>query len=110
MTTPADQPDLSAWLRNALDQREAEARLLCELAGVANTGTWLHTLLAEVDAKRRILDLHAGAHECSTITYQQGVPEVDYFSYVLDSEYCTTVLLLALPHADRPGYQERWRP
>ncbi|TBL44259.1 hypothetical protein EYA84_02115 [Verrucosispora sp. SN26_14.1] len=67
-------------------------------------------VLRRVTAQRRILDLHTGAHECSTLVYRQGVPEVDAFSYVLETEHCTTVLLLAAEYADQPGYQPEWRP
>lgn len=71
-------------------------------------------VLAEVDAKRRILDLHEGDHECSTI--RRGVDcegeayeEIDNYTYVVGGD-CSTVRLLALPFADRPGYREEWRP
>ena len=46
-------------------------------------------VLAEVEAKRRILDLYEEL-------YEPGLYEA--------------VALLALPCADRPGYQEAWRP
>lgn len=60
-------------------------------------------VLAEIDAKRRILDLH------------HPVPADDVPGLVqcaFDSEVmpCTHVRLLALPCADRPGYLEVWRP
>lgn len=50
-------------------------------------------VLAEVDAKRRILDW--------AIEYMEG----DYAPW---NETC--VQLLALPYADRPGYRAEWRP
>jgi len=46
-------------------------------------------VLAEVEAKRRILDLYEEL-------YEPGLYEA--------------AALLALPCADRPGYQEAWRP
>jgi hypothetical protein len=52
-------------------------------------------VLAEVEAKRRLLDLHDGWHSC-------GVWECD--------GDCPTVRLLALPYAGRDGYDETWRP
>lgn len=56
-------------------------------------------LLADVQAKRRILDIHAigndpcDAHDAS----MRSIP-------------CDTVLLLALPFANHEDYQEAWRP
>jgi hypothetical protein len=61
--------------------------------------------LAEVDAKRRILDLLAetlnGASEYFTV---ESCDEVDA---ILAER---TMRLLALPYAERPGYREEWRP
>lgn len=48
-------------------------------------------VLAEVEAKRRILDLHA--------------PLADYKGRV----QCETVSLLAQPYAGRDGWREEWR-
>lgn len=71
-------------------------------------------VLAEVDAKRRVLDLHAGDHECSTIRHGvdwdgQSVEEIDSCTWVLGGD-CSTVRLLALPYAAHPDYREEWRP
>lgn len=49
-------------------------------------------VLAECDAKRRIVEL-----------YQFAPPASDPF---MDQ----VILLLALPYADRPGYREEWKP
>jgi hypothetical protein len=49
-------------------------------------------VLAEVDAKRQILDLATDVTEMSHDTAD------------------TMIRLLALPYADRPGYREEWRP
>jgi hypothetical protein len=67
--------------------------------------------LARIAADRQILALHAvvvsdANHAplgptCSTCGAWEEYPE-DW--------PCQTVKLLALPHADRPGYQEAWRP
>lgn len=63
-------------------------------------------ILAEVDAKRRIVDLHGPAdHEFSDVevcsTCDRGGP----LPYP-----CPTLRLLALPYADHPDYDEAWRP
>ena len=58
--------------------------------------------LAEVDAKRRLLDLHPYAgmlsapESCEPCAAHPGP--------------CATLRLLTLPYADRPGYREEWRP
>jgi len=63
-------------------------------------------VLAECEAKRRIVELHAGAHECSV--YAKG--EVDNCAWVESDDTCSTLRLLALPYADHPDYDEAWRP
>lgn len=57
-------------------------------------------VLAEIETKRRILDAHAGEHECPS--------EDDNCGWWVVA--CPTVQLLALPYADREGYDEKWRP
>lgn len=59
-------------------------------------------VLSEIDAKRRLLALHARAHhQCVT---EDGPTQWHA------ADPCTTLRLLALPYADRPGYREEWRP
>ncbi|MFI7607700.1 DUF6221 family protein [Micromonospora sp. NPDC049366] len=107
--------DLIIWLRAQLDEDERIARASLSAFGVADTDqtpVWPdhvtyggavelnaaeayldtfrpHRVLAEVDAKRRI---------------------VDNCAWVLKGEACLTLRLLALPFADRPGYRDEWRP
>ncbi|MFJ8929200.1 DUF6221 family protein [Streptomyces sp. NPDC102364] len=67
-------------------------------------------VLREIDTKRQLIALHphkpyppvpGGVFcDCDAV---DGVVETD-------GSYCLTVRLLALPYADRPGYQEVWRP
>ena len=63
-------------------------------------------VLAEVEAKRRILDEHGPDElrpwECRACAGPHG-----------DDGYhipCPTVRLVALPYADRDGYRDEWRP
>ncbi len=57
-------------------------------------------VLAEVDAKRRILDaIMEQFHPDDILNGAQGTAEPPWLSRVL-----------ALPYADRPGYREEWRP
>ena len=59
-------------------------------------------VLREIDAKSRIVRLHARAHH-------QCVAE-DGPTQWHATDPCATLRLLALPYADRPGYREAWRP
>jgi hypothetical protein len=61
-------------------------------------------VLREIDAKRQIIDLHRSGqhHQCRTGEHDDG-----YAKWV---GICTTLRLLALPYADRPGYRNEWRP
>ncbi|MFI8531784.1 DUF6221 family protein [Streptomyces aquilus] len=58
-------------------------------------------VLRQVDAERRLLDVHAlngwVCDTCDNGEVEQTFP-------------CLTLRLLALPYADRPGYREEWRP
>jgi hypothetical protein len=87
-------------------------------------------VLADVQAKRRILDEHAVSTKAETgwtgevvgkrtwgetgrVLYSCRI--CDFGGRHEDAEYhskpgCLTVRLLALPYADRLGYLEEWRP
>jgi hypothetical protein len=56
-------------------------------------------VLAEVDAKRRILDEHL-----------PGTDPCDAHDASLRTIECNTLRFLALPYADRPGYRPEWAP
>lgn len=71
--------------------------------------------LREIEAKRRILDLHPhctwkdrpsdrGVLYCDTCHVEDGVISPD------GGRPCLTLRLLALPHAGHPGYLEKWKP
>ncbi|QGZ53355.1 hypothetical protein GPZ77_34560 (plasmid) [Streptomyces sp. QHH-9511] len=65
-------------------------------------------VLAEVDAKRRIVDLHQESLESGYST--DFCRECD-FGGVSQSYYpCATLRLLALPYADHSDYRDEWRP
>lgn len=69
-------------------------------------------VLAEVDAKRRLIDLHPhsvwptrkgpGHLYCGTCHEEDGVIGGD-------GHHCLTLRLLALPYADHADYREEWR-
>lgn len=64
-------------------------------------------VLAEVAAKRRIVELHSGAHECSRFD-RDG--EIDNCTWCLDSDECSTVALLASVYVDHSQYRPEWHP
>jgi len=71
-------------------------------------------VLREVEAKRRILKLHAREHHCPIsipTETPERFPEGEYISteYVDDSEACTTVRALAAVYAGHPDYDEAWK-
>ncbi|MGP4092963.1 DUF6221 family protein [Nonomuraea sp. KM90] len=127
--------DLTAFLRARLDEEEKIAR---EADGISGD-TWMELyedlvrsrplddaravfgifigtftsgrMLAEIAAKRRVLDEHAMEQSygigpemtrvkyevCTTCSNKHGVP-------------CATVRLLALPYASHRAYRKEWRP
>lgn len=60
-------------------------------------------VLAEVEAKRRILDLHGLDHECSTYDHHG---EIDTCSWAIG--YCSTLQVLAVPYSGHPDYNPAW--
>lgn len=68
-------------------------------------------VLAEVEAKRYLLDEHQDVNDgfCGTcVDGQWGYPTHGGSS---PQRYpCRTLRFLALPHADHPAYREEWRP
>jgi hypothetical protein len=84
--------ELITWLRAQLDDEERMARAPFVTARA----------LAEVEAKRRILDLVPDIQEAEDTARQD---------YGRDAKAAIRLVqLLALPYADRPGYLEQWQP
>lgn len=96
-----DQADIVGWLRDQLDEDERKAQAAADaflhgdrigLPGLhpsvrRHVYTWTSArVLAEVKAKRLLLDLH---RKCNAS--------------------CYVVKVLALPYSDRPSYRAEWR-
>ncbi|MEV7358190.1 DUF6221 family protein [Kitasatospora sp. NPDC091276] len=72
-------------------------------------------VMAEVDAKRRLLDLHgpltlrggAGARCFDTTTACRSCEPPQFPEHAYP---CATLRLLALPYADHPDYRPAWAP
>lgn len=116
--------DIAAWLTAIYDEQERSTRaallaITSRLSGYEAEDPFelLHDrdysayafhvppelVLARIAADRKILALHAPF---------QGLepPHPSYCEACGASWPCATVRLLALPHADRLGYNEQWRP
>lgn len=114
--------DLVTWLRARLDEDERIATAVhhfqCASAvrTVRNGVVWdlgdcdcnqPARVLAEVAAKRAILDAYAWAlgHPAASTDGETGY----WFRKGGQSTLSETVLLLAQPYADRPGFRDEWR-
>ncbi|MFD6770609.1 DUF6221 family protein [Micromonospora chalcea] len=101
--------DLVTWLQQQLENQRFNGEGLKKLAFAfpPETGAFLvemgDLLVAEVDAKRRILDEAASV---ARFARQDGTPVSTGMLNVAQ----TMVELIALPYADRPGYRDEWRP
>ncbi|MCW2768535.1 MAG: hypothetical protein JWO11_4494 [Nocardioides sp.] len=107
-TGPADHPQSVADAEHIA--RWHPARVLARVA----------TERAEVDAKRRVLDLHRPVP--TGPTWQPGPPQCEHCASLChsrsglacespDAPYpCETVRLVALPFGERDGWREEWRP
>lgn len=115
--------DLVEWLTKILDEDEKPAREEKELADEVydrpaftvdyqwarmtkhTSGGWGSSfapgapspdaVLADIAAKRAVIAIHTGFHECPS--------QEDNCGWVTDDR-CSTLLLLATAYADRPGY------
>lgn len=71
-------------------------------------------VLAEVDAKRRIIAEHplieASEPKVHPFPYGCETCHFDREEGVYGDGPCTTLKLLALPYADHPDYRQEWRP
>jgi hypothetical protein len=106
--------EIVMWLRAELDVDEANAYEVHDrdcpsvlmtwtdwttpkFVGRCDCG-WPERVLAEVEAKRKLLDWLDDTWDRAT--------DADFFGVDADHAY----RLIALPYADRPGYREDWRP
>jgi Family of unknown function (DUF6221) len=135
--------DLSTWL---LEQVAADERAAAEMrynvgfmsdcgephdeSIEALKGEWTFDadrLLAECEAKRRIVELHKSVETFAGMSVSDYWPNHATGKTVFvcevcanhdretgwddfDGYPCATLKLLALPYVDRPGYREEWKP
>lgn len=109
--------DLITWLRAQLDEDEVAAfdasaewqaeasHLWAETTEEAAAHIRRHDparVLAEVEAKRRIVDEHKHVGLDASAGPTRTCWRCNSF------DWCPTLRLLALPYADRSGYREEW--
>ena len=115
--------DLATWLRAQLDYQRLLGETLQALGGPRSplsdeSGSMLQKagdlLVADAAAGRQLLTVHhQDGGDCSTCVQWRDDEDPDggRTAYPGSMRWpCSTVRLLALPHADRPGYDEAWRP
>jgi hypothetical protein len=95
--------DLVAWLRERLDEDERAWEMVAarDVAMLLLGEPLAPRMLAEVAAKRAILDLHE-PYESERVGGQSC------WACNRDGWPCETVRLLAQPFAGRPGWREEW--
>jgi hypothetical protein len=86
---------------------EVEAGLSTDLLSLIALGQpW--RVLAEVEALRRIVDLHEIDHECSS--WDSMMQDFNNCRWVLREEDCTTVRLVGFIWRDHPSFDPAWAP
>jgi hypothetical protein len=111
--------ELTEFLLERIADDEAAARSIQERA--KGDDVWIVTgmdnyvcdydparVLAECSAKRRIVELHQGHHECVGVKAGRVGTVLVAPGYQFEND--PTLALLALPYADHPDYDESWRP
>jgi hypothetical protein len=73
---------------------------MCEVYVLLEPGR----MLAECAAKRQIIELHDGDHECASGQLDALIVGTGW--HTIDP----TLKLLALAYAEHPDYREEWRP
>lgn len=61
--------------------------------------------LHEVEAKRAILELHSGSHECPVYDHNGDIDNCGW----IDEGDCPTKQHLAAVYSDHPGYRPEWK-
>ena len=85
--------------RIAEDEADVQKGML-RVSGPASA----YHILADCEAKRRIVEMHRGWHLCP------DGREVDAtVGGSIDERQCPTLALLALPYADHPEFNEEWK-
>ena len=98
--------DIAAFIRARLDEKEGSVNRL------GPRGLWLGSVdkprvLRDIAAKRAIVELHDGPHECSAYDHNG---DIDNCTWIDDGRICSTLRLIAAIDSDHPDYDETWKP
>jgi hypothetical protein len=105
-----DKPSLAEFLPARIDEDEEAGRR--DFGPDETVGTWTAWVLAECEAKRRIMNLHSDVldHGFGDIRHT-GMCKTCVVGPDEFAPYpCDTLRALALPYAYYPDYQPEWRP
>lgn len=93
--------------------RRMIGRKIVEVPIAMRPGGWALSparVLAECEAKRRIVEMHPIYGDDLGDDAQHDCPG-EWVNHVDDpNEPCPTLRLLALPYADHPSYRQEWKP
>lgn len=110
--------ELIAFIRAQLDRQEDGIR-----QALRTEDEWVsESDLVDVQAKRRIVDLHSGEHDCRTwvtgvypadwpqgaVYGAAGQPWAHAMAEHFTDQPCDTLRLLASVYRDHPDYETRW--
>jgi hypothetical protein len=68
------------------------------------------TVLADIDAKRRILDEYQGLRAAASNYAKIGDEDMAFVGRHMYAGVLGALKCLALPYADHPDYRDEWRP
>ena len=98
--------DLITWLKARLDDDGRVVEVTDWADVYRDPVAAKRRFLAEIDAKRRIIEAHSRTPHYCPLPVVAG----QYGQLWTEGEgACYTLRLLALPHADREGYRDEWR-
>lgn len=103
--------DLTTWLRERYRARQEQLEFVRDFIPENHQGEFVDVEqeLRELDAKRRILDLHRPVRKRSTGSGGGIIEDCQMCDHFPAQYPCATMRLLALPLADHPDYREEWR-
>jgi len=112
----AETLTLADWLRARYDEEAAAWSDGTYLATRPDFAQMSRHMLADIEAKRRIVELHQPIEEAYPArSYPGGVRPLCCDNCSAGGEYpggwpCETMAALASVYADHPDYREEWRP
>lgn len=103
--------DLATWLMGRIAEDEAEARYWtcdCAIEGfpLRHGSRCEERVKAECESKRRIVEIHR-PHDYGDLIACEVCADL---SGEVEPWPCPTLRYLAMPYADRDGYDPEWRP